>query len=55
MFEDGKDSYLRDKYSTVHKPYYDTDGTLIYNVTLPETVIVPDSQLSPAERNYKER
>jgi len=38
-----------------HKPYYDTDGTLLYNRTLPEIVIIPDSQLSPAERNYKER
>lgn len=40
---------------TTHKPYYDRDGMLLYNRTLPETVIIPDSQLSPAERNYRER
>ena len=40
---------------TTHKPYYDRDGVLLYNRTLPETIIIPDSQLSPAERNYRER
>ena len=38
-----------------YKPYYDADGSLHYNRTLPEITIIPDSKLSPAERNYKER
>lgn len=41
--------------SVIHKPYYDTDGTLHYNVDLPEVTVVPDSKLSPTERNYRER
>ena len=28
---------------------------LNYNITLPEVTIIPDSRLSPAERNYRER
>lgn len=46
----------------IGKPYYsyDSNGNRVgdwvnYNVTLPEITIVPDSQLSPAERNYRER
>lgn len=44
------------------KPYYSYDdegrkveGVINYNTTLPETVIIPDSRKSPAQRNEDER
>ena len=44
------------------KPYYSYDdegrkveGVINYNATLPETVIIPDSRKSPAQRNEDER
>ena len=51
----------------IGRPYYsydwngnrvtDANGNPIlnYNVSLPEVTVVPDSRLSPAERNYRER
>ena len=47
---------------TYGKPYYSydenmkkVDGVINYNGNIPEVVVVPDSQLSSEERNYRER